>query len=183
MFETTMMKKERLAKVGVKMPGFPNMHEVKKPLLAAAKAGKKNIYLIISGIFSRTDGATQDVRGDILDFKRPPAIRSEAMASYWAEFVLSKLPTDRKFSSFEECKSKCANLSREVDVSEMKILEDLIIILDGKMFNSLSWITVGRRSFVPLEEEEIETCRKLEATNFAELFSSSYILANYVGTS
>lgn len=182
----TMLKKEKLVAAGVTVPGFSSSHEIKKPMLVVAKDGKKNIYLIITGIFTPQIGGAdlgfgpeelkQDIRGGILGLKPPPLIPNENMASYWADFCMDNLPEERKFSTFEDCKLRCGKLFPDADLSEVKVLENLIIILGAKPFQSLGWITVGKRTFRSLETDEEDVCKKTATSpKFSSLFTKSCI--------
>jgi hypothetical protein len=187
-----MLKKENLVKAGVTIPGFSKLGEVKKPLVAMIHGEKKNIFVIVEGIFPRPsplseesklmidgqsddlDSSVQDIRGGIIDLSNsPPIFPEEKMSSYWADFYMDHhIPPEQKFASFKECKEKCEKFLTESGPLLMNEVEDLIILIAGKPFQNLSWITLGKRPFIPLTFDEKTQCeRSSKSREYASYFN------------
>jgi hypothetical protein len=177
--KSTMLKKEKLIRAGVTIPGFSN--EVKKPLIGTVRTDKKDIFIIVEGIFPRKGALSsendQDIRGGILGVVENIPTFPETMASYWADYYLDNcIPSEFKFSNFEECKEICQRKFSDLGKIYLNVLEDIIIIISGKPFQDLGWITNKKRSFIPLTNEEVEQCQKLSKSREFSLEWSKSIL-------
>jgi len=182
-----MEKKAALASIGVRVFGYENgPPEIKSPaiftLIDESSGTQERIYLIVDRIYTTNgtfDGSTEihtyGIAGGILGRDLPPKFPDKLMYNYWADYCMDQLPVEKRFENWKELVSKFAVLFPRIDLSKRSAEKDLFIMLGGKLFQPLEYITSGG-SFASLEPEETDHCKRLSA-KFPQFFSEVYIRA------
>lgn len=174
----------------------------------SASVSVKRLYFIVTGMGAaiseeENEGSRpmqETIEGFILGTKPPPKLDGEKFCCYWAGQLLNheKLPEERRFTSIQDCKDKCALLYPDLDLSTINSLKDFFIIIDNygnhtpkgrRQPVSIDWLLtkdvpqskIGlSRTCMHLSEEQTQICKdKSYLSRYSPYFNDSFFLSYF----